>query len=138
MSTRVKNEFSWRFGSKPLFSVKTVIFYQNRAHRVNTGQTMSTRVKTEFLGYFGSTSLFFGQNSIHWVDTHQMFFFFFCVSIKFSIIKIVKAKHKLLLWGSCFATDFFFFNVLTISFFSTFLLAKKIHFLFSSWWCFKI
>ena len=91
MSTRVKNEFqavsgqNRHFRSKPSpssqygsnhvdqgkkwvsgrFRVKTVIFGQNRVHRVNTGQTMSTRVKNEFqviLGqncYFRSLKLIF-------------------------------------------------------------------------------
>ena len=75
MLTRVKNEFLWRFGSKSSFSVKTVILDQSRVHRVNTGQTMSTGVKNEFLGCFGSKPLFFGQNPVHRVDTHQIFFF---------------------------------------------------------------
>jgi hypothetical protein len=30
------------------FRVKTIIFEQNRFHRINKGQTMSTRVKNEF------------------------------------------------------------------------------------------
>ena len=91
MSTRVKNEFqavsgqNRHFRSKPSppsqygshhvdqgkkwvsgrFRVKTVIFGQNRVHRVNTGPTMSTGVKNEFqviLGqnyYFRSLKLIF-------------------------------------------------------------------------------
>jgi len=35
------------------FRVKTVIFGQNRVHRVNTGQNMSTRVKNEFQAVSG-------------------------------------------------------------------------------------
>jgi len=48
MSIRVKNEFR----------VKTVIFYQNRVRRVNTGQTMSTRVKNEFHAVSGQNCQF--------------------------------------------------------------------------------
>jgi len=97
MSTRVKNEFqavsgqNRHFRSKPSppsqygsnhvdqgkkwvsgrFRVKTVIFGQNRVHRVNTGPTMSTGVKNEFqviLGqnyYFRSLKLIFsGWNEV--------------------------------------------------------------------------
>jgi hypothetical protein len=39
-------------------SVKTVIFGQNRAHRVNTGQAMSTSVKNEFSSRFGQNRHF--------------------------------------------------------------------------------
>jgi len=60
MSTRVKNEFR----------VKTVIFYQNRVHRVNTGQTMSTRVKNEFRAVSGQ-NCHFDQNRVHRVNTGQ-------------------------------------------------------------------
>jgi hypothetical protein len=97
MSTRVKNEFqavsgqNRHFRSKPSppsqygsnhvdqgkkwvsgrFRVKTVIFGQNRVHRVYTGPTMSTGVKNEFqviLGqnyYFRSLKLIFsGWNEV--------------------------------------------------------------------------
>ena len=57
MSTRVKNEFR----------VKTVISDQNRAHRVNTGQTMSTRVKNKFR----VKTVISDQNRAHRVRTGQ-------------------------------------------------------------------
>jgi len=75
-----------RPGKKWVFSpfrVKTIIFDQNRVHRVNTGQTMSTRVKNEFLVRFRSKLLFlvktviFGQNPVHRVDTHRNYFLVF-------------------------------------------------------------
>jgi len=40
------------------FRVKTVIFGQNRVHRVNTGQNMSTRVKNEFQAVSGQNRHF--------------------------------------------------------------------------------
>jgi hypothetical protein len=40
------------------FRVKTVIFGQNRVHRVNTGPTMSTGLKNEFQASFWSKLLF--------------------------------------------------------------------------------
>jgi hypothetical protein len=40
------------------FRVKTIIFDQNRVHRVNTGQTMSTRVKNEFQAVSGQNLYF--------------------------------------------------------------------------------
>jgi len=46
------------------FRVKTVIFGQNRVHRVNMSQTMSTRVKNEF-------QVVSGQNRVHRVNTGQ-------------------------------------------------------------------
>jgi phosphotransferase system IIB component len=49
------------------FRVKTVIFYQNRVHQVNTGQTMSTRVKNEFR----VKTVIFDQNRVHQVSTGQ-------------------------------------------------------------------
>jgi hypothetical protein len=45
-------------------SVKTVIFGQNQAHRVNTGQTMSTRVKNEFSSHFGQNRHFLSKPSL--------------------------------------------------------------------------
>jgi len=50
------------------FRVKTVIFGQNRVHRVNTGQTMSTRKKMSFRPFRVKTVIF-GQNRVHRVNT---------------------------------------------------------------------
>ena len=87
MSTRVKNEFhvvsgqnhhfrrkpsspgqygsnhvdqgkKWVFGP---FRVKTVIFGQNRVHRVNTGPTMSTGMKNEFQAILGQNCYFWSK-----------------------------------------------------------------------------
>jgi hypothetical protein len=44
------------------FRVKTVIFDQNRVHRINTGQTMSTGVKNKFQAISG-------QNRVHPINT---------------------------------------------------------------------
>jgi hypothetical protein len=83
MSNRVKNEFSGRFGSKPIpsgqygsnhvdkgkkrvfrpFQVKTIIFDQNRVYRVNTGLTMSTGIKNEFHAILGQNCYFWSKPS---------------------------------------------------------------------------
>ena len=44
--------------SSGLFQVKTVIFDQNRVHRVNMGQTVSTRVKNKFRAVSGQNHHF--------------------------------------------------------------------------------
>jgi phosphotransferase system IIB component len=43
------------------FRVKTVIFNQNRVHRVNTGQTMSAKVKNEFQAILGQNYYFWSK-----------------------------------------------------------------------------
>jgi hypothetical protein len=42
-------------------SVKTVIFGQNRVHRVNTGPTMPTGIKNEFQAILGQNCYFWSK-----------------------------------------------------------------------------
>ena len=91
MSTKVKNEFSVKTEStesirvKPCqlekkmsfrpFRVKTVIFGQNRVHRVNTGPTMSTGVKNEFQVILGQNCYFWSKNQSTRLIPIEKFFF---------------------------------------------------------------